>query len=65
MLHRGMPLIVRMAASLQNVIETNQVCFHIGIRVRNGIPNTCLRTEVYHDFRLILLKDSFNHRLVC
>ena len=46
-------------------IEANQVCFHIGIRVRNGIPNTCLRTEVYHDFRLILLKDSFNHRLVC
>ena len=26
MLYRGMPLIVRMAASLQNVIEANQVC---------------------------------------
>ena len=64
MLHRGMPLIVRMAASLQNVIEANQVCFHIGIWVRNGIADTCLRTEVHHNFRLILLKDRFDHRLV-
>ena len=59
-----MPLIVRMAASLQNVIEANQVCFHIGIWVRNGIADTCLRTEVHHNFRLILLKDRFDHRLV-
>lgn len=26
MLYRGMPLIVRMAAGFQNVIEANQVC---------------------------------------
>ncbi len=60
-----MPFIVRMAAGFQNVIKANQVCFHIGIGVRNGIPNPCLRTEVHNDFRFILLKDSFNHRLVC
>ena len=65
MLYRGMPLIVRMAAGFQNVIEANQVCFHIGIRVRNGIADTRLRTEVHYDFRLILLKDRFDHSLVC
>ena len=59
------PFIVRMAAGFQNVIEANQVCFHIGIRVRNGIADTRLRTEVHYDFRLILLKDRFDHSLVC
>ena len=65
MFHRSMPFIVRMAAGFQNVIEANQVCFHIGIRVRNGIADTRLRTEVHYDFRLILLKDRFDHSLVC
>ena len=60
-----MSFIVRMAAGFQNVIEANQVCFHIGIRVRNGIADTRLRTEVHYDFRLILLKDRFDHSLVC
>ena len=60
-----MSFIVRVTAGFQNVIKANQVCLHIGIGVRNGIPNACLRTEVYYDFRFILLKDSFNHRLVC
>ena len=64
MFHRGMSFIVRMAAGFQNVIKANQVCFHISIRVRNGIPNPCLRTEVYHNFRLILLKDRFDHSLI-
>ena len=64
MLYRGMPLIVRMAAGFQNVIEANQVCFHICIGIRNGIPNACLRTEVYHNFRLILLKNRFDHSLI-
>ena len=64
MLHRSMPFIVRMAAGFQNVIKANQVCFHIGIRVRNGIADTRLRTEVHYDFRLILLKDRFDYRLV-
>jgi len=60
-----MALIIRMATGFQNVIEANQVCFHIGIRVRNGIADTRLRTEVHYDFRLILLKDRFDHSLVC
>lgn len=64
MLHRSMALTIRMAAGFQNVIKANQVCLHIGIGVRNGIPNTCLRTKVHHNFRLILLKNRFDHSLI-
>ena len=44
MLHRSMAIIIRMAAGFQNVIETNQVCFHICIRVCNRITNASLST---------------------
>ena len=59
-----MAIIIRMAAGFQNVIEANQVCFHIGIRICNGISNASLRAKVHHNFRLILLKDRFDHSLI-
>ncbi|MPM24275.1 hypothetical protein SDC9_70756 [bioreactor metagenome] len=37
MLHRIM------TASLQNIIETNDIALDIGIRMVNGVPDTCLR----------------------
>ena len=59
MLHR------MMAAGFQNVVETDEVRFDIGVRVGDGVAHTGLGGEVDHDLWLVLLEGSVNERLVC
>lgn len=59
MLHRIM------AAGFENVIEANHIAFNVGIRVGDGVANTCLCTEIDHDIWMILLKDAVDKGFVC
>ena len=53
-----------MAAGFQNVVETDEVRFDIGVRVGDGVAHAGLCGKVDHDLRLVLLEDSVNARLV-
>ena len=53
-----------MAAGLQNVVEADDIGFHVYIRVVNGITNARLRGKINNDAWMILLKNVFNQRLI-
>ena len=42
----------KMTAGFQNVVEADDVGFHVGIRVINGITDTGLRGQVYDNVRM-------------
>ena len=52
-------------ASLQNVIETDEVTLYISIRIRDRISHASLGCEIHYHLRLMLLKELVHHRLVC
>ena len=56
-LYRSIPFIIGMSASLQDMIKANQICFYIGIRIRNGIANPRLCSQIYNDLWLVLTKN--------
>jgi hypothetical protein len=58
MLHRIM------TASFQNVIEANHVALDVGIRVGDGVANASLGTQIDHNIRVILLKNTVDKCLV-
>ena len=64
MLYRGMPLIVRMAAGFQNVIEADHVALDVGIRVGDGVANASLGTQIDYNIRMVLFKNAVDTYLV-
>ena len=47
-----------MAASLKNIVETYKVALDIRVRIRDGITNTGLRSEI-HNHREMILREKF------
>ena len=45
-----------MAASLKNVIKTNQIRLNISIRMRDGISHASLSGKIHHNGRAVLLE---------
>lgn len=60
MLHTRSPIVIGMAARLQNIVEPNHVAFYVGVRIRNGIPHAGLRPQIDYHIRMILLKNAVN-----
>lgn len=58
MLHR------MVAARFQNVVESNDIRFDIGIRVGDRVAHARLRGEIHHHRRLVLLEDTAHKHLV-
>ena len=60
MLHTCLTVIIRMTASFKDIKKADQVGFHIGIRVGDGIAHTSLCRKVHHYSRFILFKQICN-----
>ena len=43
-------------ASLQNIQKAMQVTFHIGVRIADGIPNSCLCRQIHNLVKFFLFK---------
>ena len=57
MLHSCLPIIIRMTAGFQNMIESDQVGLNISIRVRNRITDSRLSRQIYYNLRLVFGKN--------
>ena len=64
MLDTSSALVVRVATSLQDVIEAYQVRLDIRIRIGDGITHTSLGGEVDNHRRMILFEEIINGCLV-
>ena len=53
-----------MTAGFQNVVEANHVALNVGIRVGDGVTHTCLSTQIDHNIRMILIKNTIDECLV-
>jgi len=53
-----------MAAGFQNVVEANHIALDVSIRVGDGIANTSLSTQIDHNIRMVLLKNTVDTYLV-
>ena len=53
-----------MTASLQNIVESNQVTLDISIRIRDRISHASLSSQIHHHLWLMLLKELVHYRLV-
>ena len=49
-------LYLMMTASLQDIVETDEVTLDIGIRISNTITYSCLSCQVHHDLRMVFLE---------
>ena len=47
-----------MTAGFQNVVEADHIALDISIWVGDGVTNTCLRTQIDHNIRVMLLKNA-------
>ena len=52
-------IVIRMPARLQNVIKSDQVCFDVRIRIRDGAAHTRLCCQIHHYLRRVLCEDGF------
>lgn len=53
-----------MTAGFQNVVEADHIALDISIWVGDGVTNTCLRTKVNHNVRVILLKNVIDENFI-
>ena len=53
-----------MAARLQNIVEAYEIALDIGIRVRDGITDTCLRGKIDHHGNPVVTKNLLHCILV-
>ena len=58
MLHRVM------AAGFQNIVKAQKIALHIGIRIDDGIPHSCLGRQIHHNCRMIGFKQVKYQALV-
>lgn len=63
-LHTKIASIVRMATNLQDVIETNQVAFYVGIWICDRIPDTRLRCQIDYNGWSVLVEDGCDEILI-
>ena len=64
MLHSYLPVVVTMATCFKDIIKTYNITFNISIRISDTVAYTCLCSQVYHNLRLILLKQFINKKFV-
>lgn len=57
MLDAGLPVVIRMAAGLKNVIEPDYIRLYIGVRIYDRVTYSRLSREINHDRRLICPKN--------
>lgn len=55
-LYTSIPSVIRMAASFQDIIKTDQVATDVSVWISNTVSNPRLSGEVDHNLRSILLK---------
>ena len=65
MLYSPFILLVRMAASLKDVVETDEVGLDICSRIRDTVADSGLGGKVHHNLRLIVSEDLVNKGLIC
>lgn len=53
-----------LTASFKNIIKTDQICFHISVRIRNRITHTCLCRQIHHNLRCIFFKKIRNESFI-
>ena len=53
-----------MAARLQDIVEAYEIALDIGIRVRDGITDTCLRGKIDHHGNPVFTKNLLHRILV-
>ena len=53
MLHPLCPIIIGMAAGLKDIVKADDIRLHVGVRIGNGIPDTCLGRQIDHYSRRI------------
>ena len=53
-----------MTTSLQDIIETNEVTFHISTRIGNAIAHSRLSSQVHYHMERIASKSVVNQRLI-
>ena len=64
MLHSCLTVIIRMTASFEDIKKADQVRFHIGIRVGDGIAHTSLCRKVNDHKWLVLLEQLSDQFLI-
>ena len=58
MLNTLLAIIIAMATSLKDIIETDDITLNVCIGVSYRVANTCLSSQVYNNSKTILSKQT-------
>ena len=64
MLHALSPIVIRMSAGFENIVEADYVAVDVRVGISDRLTNTRLRSQIDDDVELIVLKQLVYQRLI-